>query len=168
LIAEVGYDRLSVEGIATRAGVGKAALYRRWPGKPALVIDAVRTWRAERGLGEPPDTGSLRGDLDAVVSAYHAARGTAAEQDAAVLAGLLTATAQHPELRAVVTVPREFLGAILQRAAARGEIPPDRDLSLIADAALGLNLVGVIAGQPLTQERLAQVLYDVVYRLATT
>jgi AcrR family transcriptional regulator len=156
-----------MEAIATRARVGKAALYRRWPSKTALVVDAVRAWRDERGIGQPPDTGTLHGDLDAVAGSFQGTPERAAQRDRAVLAGLLTATARHPELGAVISVPREFLGTILERAAARGEIPGDRDISLIVDAALGLNLVNVVLGRPLTRQRLAQVLFEVVYPLAT-
>src|SRR5919201_4334058 len=66
LIAEVGYDRMTIDAIAARSGASKPTLYRRWPhGKPELVADAIRERRAEGG--EPPETGSLRGDLLALV-----------------------------------------------------------------------------------------------------
>src|SRR3954447_19240453 len=67
LIAEVGYDRMTVDAIAARGGVSKPTLYRRWPhGKPQLVADAIRERHAERG--PVPDTGSLRDDLLALVA----------------------------------------------------------------------------------------------------
>src|ERR671929_1968498 len=64
LIAEVGYDGATVEGIAERAGVGKPTIYRRWAGKAEIVAEAIR---ARKGAGGPADTGSLRGDLRALV-----------------------------------------------------------------------------------------------------
>jgi AcrR family transcriptional regulator len=60
-LGEVGYARLSVERVAERAGASKASLYRRWPGKTELVMDAV--YHALPDPQAPPDTGSLRGDL---------------------------------------------------------------------------------------------------------
>src|SRR6185437_11527321 len=67
LIAEVGYDRTTVDAIAHRAGVSKPTLYRRWPhGKPELVADAIRDRHAE--INQTPDTGSLRGDLLALTN----------------------------------------------------------------------------------------------------
>ena len=68
LIGEVGYDRATVEAIAHRAGVSKPTIYRRWPGgKQEIVVEALRTKRAE--CGELPDTGTLRGDLMAMLDA---------------------------------------------------------------------------------------------------
>lgn len=60
LLAEVGYGRLTIEGVAARAGVGKTTIYRRWPSKPALVV-AVAERLAEKV--RRPDTGSTRRDL---------------------------------------------------------------------------------------------------------
>src|SRR3954470_4023103 len=66
LLTEVGYDRMTVDALAARAGVSKPTIYRRWPGgKPEIVADAIRSKRAE--AGELPDTGSLRGDLMALL-----------------------------------------------------------------------------------------------------
>ena len=68
-VAELGYDRLSMDDIASRAGVGKAAIYRRWPSKAVVVADAIAHWRRRHGPVEPPNTGSLRGDIEALVAA---------------------------------------------------------------------------------------------------
>src|SRR5579884_1376466 len=68
-LGEHGYDRMSMDDIAARARVGKAAIYRRWPSKAAVVADAIAHWRRGLGPTEPPDTSSLRGDIDAVVAA---------------------------------------------------------------------------------------------------
>src|ERR1700742_756538 len=67
LVAEVGYDRMTVEALAARAGVSKPTIYRRWPGgKPEIVADAIRSKHADGD--HTPDTGSLRGDLLAFLS----------------------------------------------------------------------------------------------------
>src|SRR3954471_11071434 len=66
LVGEVGFDRMSVEAIAARAGGSKPTIYRRWPGgKGEIVVEAIRALRAE--AGQLPDTGTLRGDLPALL-----------------------------------------------------------------------------------------------------
>ena len=57
-LAEQGYDRMSMDDLASRAKVGKAAIYRRWPSKAAVVADAIDHWRRGRGPVQPPNTGS--------------------------------------------------------------------------------------------------------------
>ncbi|MEA2227104.1 MAG: hypothetical protein QOF04_734, partial [Solirubrobacteraceae bacterium] len=66
LVAQVGYDRMTVDAIAERAGVSKPTIYRRWNGKSEVVADAIRHRKDEAVAA---DTGSLRGDLLAVVHA---------------------------------------------------------------------------------------------------
>src|SRR5438132_7533609 len=65
LFAEVGLEGLTVEGVAARAGVGKATIYRRYPGKVDIVVAAAR--RFTEGPVEAPDTGTTRGDLRELV-----------------------------------------------------------------------------------------------------
>src|SRR6476619_1461080 len=60
VLADVGYDRLTMDAVATRAKASKATLYRRWNGKVSLVIDALLSVKSTPDL---PDTGTLRGDL---------------------------------------------------------------------------------------------------------
>src|SRR5258708_40071946 len=57
-VAEQGYDRLSMDDIASRAGVGKPAIYRRWPSTAGVVADAIAHWRGRLGPVEPPNTRS--------------------------------------------------------------------------------------------------------------
>ena len=66
LVAEIGYDAMSIEAVAARAKSSKATIYRRWPGKAELVAEAMRR-RSRAGPRGLPDTGSLRGDLLALV-----------------------------------------------------------------------------------------------------
>ena len=68
VLAETGFERMTIDEVATRARAGKATLYRRWPSKSELVIDAVACMK--RGAYDPsslPDTGTLRGDLVAMI-----------------------------------------------------------------------------------------------------
>src|SRR6188472_471759 len=122
LIAEVGYDRMTVDAIAARSGVSKPTLYRRWPhGKPALVADAIRERHA--ASGPPPDTGSLRGDLLAFVAVQ-----TGQLLDEIHLAcGLLTQMRTSPQLAAlmqehVIAEERARFETMLERARARDEL----------------------------------------------
>ena len=127
LLAEVGYDRMSMDAVAARARASKATIYRRWPGKRELVLDAVRSRVAD--IVEPPDTGSLRGDIIATLRVMADGIGG---QDAALMAGVLRAMRSTPELadcvRTQVLEQKRYIGRLLvERAVARGELPADAD-----------------------------------------
>jgi AcrR family transcriptional regulator len=135
LLAEVGYERMSVDAIAAAAGVSKPTIYRRWAGKHELVADAIRLHPHTQAPA--PDTGSLRGDLIAAVrqSADHQL------ENAPVTAGLASRLRESEELarlvreHAVVVVRGRFM-TILERAAARGEIAAEPAVtSLFAEIA---------------------------------
>ncbi|ORV99744.1 TetR/AcrR family transcriptional regulator [Mycobacterium kyorinense] len=169
-VAELGYDRLSMDDIATRAGVGKAAIYRRWPSKAVVVAEAIAHWRRRLGPVEPPDTGSLRGDIEAVI-AVMPELDTANSSTIQVVVGVATAAMHNPVLAAamddlVLSPPRHAVRTLLDRAVARGEIPAGRDLSLIPDVALGLNVLRVITGRPIDRVYIRRVLEDVILPLA--
>jgi AcrR family transcriptional regulator len=130
--AEHGYDRLSMDDIAARAHVGKAAIYRRWPSKGAVVVGAILWWREQVAAIAAPDTGSLRGDAEAMITAVpdfdDADRGIIS-----VILGVATAAAHDPLLAAALEEhalarPREALAATsrLPRAPAgpAGTAPP--------------------------------------------
>src|ERR1700753_60662 len=68
VLAETGYDGMTIDMVAARAKAGKATLYRRWASKPELVLEAVACMKSKGlDLASPPDTGTLRGDLVAMV-----------------------------------------------------------------------------------------------------
>src|SRR5258708_36634690 len=67
-LTENGYDATNIDDIAARAGVGKAAIYRRWSSKAALIADTLVYWRPDLVTNERPGTGSLAGDLDPIVA----------------------------------------------------------------------------------------------------
>jgi AcrR family transcriptional regulator len=130
LLADVGYDRLSIESIAARCGTGKTTIYRRWPDKASLVTDAVAA-AAMHQAREIPDTGVLRDDMILFGAKWHSPD----SQRDGIVAGLLTAMRHHPELRTAVddafSQPgQQAFRLMVQRAVERGDItdPPDTDL----------------------------------------
>jgi AcrR family transcriptional regulator len=170
-LADLGYDRLSMDEIAARARAGKGALYRRWPSKAALVVDAVIAWREQLAPLAIPDTGSLRGDLDALIAAIPDFDDAATRQ-MAVFVGLATAASRDAELKTaladhLLARPRRLLREVLERAVARGEISAERDLDLVPDVMIGLNMLRVLLGEAPDREFVRQVLETIVYPLVT-
>jgi AcrR family transcriptional regulator len=130
-LAETGYAGLTIERVAERARTGKASVYRRWPTKVELVIDAV--YSGAQGLFEPPDTGDLRPDVLGLLRRI--ARGLDGPLGD-VLRGLFPAVLSDPELdqarvRLVDPAPEPML-AILRRAAERGEVRAEALTDLVA------------------------------------
>jgi len=171
-LAELGYDRLSMDEIAARAHAGKGALYRRWPSKAALVVAAVMAWREQAAPLMIPDTGSLTGDIDAMIAAVPDFDDVA-KQQMAVFVGLAGAASRDPELRIALSAnllarPRHAVRAIVDRAVARGEVAPELDLELVPDIMLGLNLLRILLGDPPDREYIARVLNTIIYPLITT
>lgn len=129
LLVERGLSGMTVGAVARAAGSGKAAVYRRWSSKTELVVAAVR---ALYDPPEVPDTGTLRGDL--VGCALFFARPD--DRSARVLASLLGELAHDEELRdaayrAIGEPPAAAFGTVLQRWAAKGEIPAEVPLPLL-------------------------------------
>jgi AcrR family transcriptional regulator len=140
VLAETGYDGMTIDMVAARAKAGKATLYRRWSSKAELVIDAVACMKHNNiDLAHLPDTGTLRGDLIAMIKPHALEDG---ERKLQVMAGLISMLSRDPGLaeavRAALVEPRAAVNRFLiRRAADRGEIPADRDietLSLIGPA----------------------------------
>ena len=137
LLIEAGYGSLTMEAVRARAGVGKATIYRRWSSKEELVRDAIVFLHDEF---ETPDTGSLRGDYEALAQVVRASasRGGAAS----LMPRLLGESVNDPELFAIfrahlVEPRRAALRTVLERAIARGEIRAGIDLELIIDLFAG-------------------------------
>ena len=135
LLVEVGYSGLTVEGIAQRAGVGKATIYRRWPSKLPLVIEAFGQLP---GL-EDSDSGDLATDLEQMLRSY--LRNYHDTPLGAIMPSLAGELPHNPELMElfapVVKARRQPLIRALERAVARGEVPADTDLDLAADLIFG-------------------------------
>ncbi|MDN3497260.1 TetR/AcrR family transcriptional regulator [Planococcus sp. APC 4015] len=134
VLAETGYDGMTIEMVATRAKAGKATLYRRWASKSDLVLDAVACmkWK-DLDLASPPDTGTLRGDLLALVKSPTIQE---SEKKLKVMAGIASMIARDPELaaaaREALVEPRAAANRIIfGRAIDRGEIRADCDIELL-------------------------------------
>jgi AcrR family transcriptional regulator len=137
LLERIGFPDLSIEAIATDAGVSKATVYRWWPNKGALVVDAFAA-STERKL-HFPDTGSVFQDvslqMQQVVAIFRSRRGK-------IVAALLGAGQSDHELleafRARFLRPRrQEAYKTLRRGIERGELPPSLDLDLVLDILYG-------------------------------
>jgi len=150
-LREHGYSQTNMNDIAARAGVGKAAIYRRWSSKAALMADALVYWRPDLLTDDAPNTGSLKGDLDAIVERTARNDDTLISNEL-VLRVALEAT-RDPELASVldelmVFKGRRLMTTILNQAIQRGEVA-EQDWSLVADALTAMALMRVISGQAL-------------------
>lgn len=135
VLAETGYDGMTIDMVAARAKAGKATLYRRWASKNELVIDAVAFMKkADIDDAHLPDTGTLRGDLLAMIKPHSIDDG---EKKLQIMAGLMSMLSRAPELadaaNAAIVEPRAAANrALMQRAIDRGEIAADCDIDTLA------------------------------------
>ena len=168
LLAEVGYDRMSMDAVAQRARASKATIYRHWPGKYELVLDAIRS----RGVSEisPADTGSLRGDL---LAALHSIADGIASEDIELMAGAVRAMRAAPELAncvrdSMIEDKRSVARVIVDRAVGRGELPAHADPDLLHQVAPAMVLFRLlICAQPADEPYLEHVVDDVLVPLLT-
>jgi AcrR family transcriptional regulator len=137
VFAEDGFEGLTMEAVAARAGVGKATLYRRYPGKAELVIRAASCLSAAEA--PEPDTGSLRGDLQAIArNLVHLLTATVAGRCVPELvAALPRCTQLAGEHRRFVAARRRYTARAVRRAVVRGEVGAATDAELIADLLAG-------------------------------
>ncbi|MBO0714714.1 MAG: TetR/AcrR family transcriptional regulator [Acidimicrobiales bacterium] len=129
LLAEVGYDRLTVDAVAARAHASKATIYRRWPSKAELVIDVVGS------LAPMPDLAD-RGSLEADIRAVLGAKEMVDDFRLGLMSGLVGVMARDPELARVFQqrflAPRaRALRQLFERGVGRGELSPEHDLDLL-------------------------------------
>lgn len=126
-LVELGWSGLTLSDVAVRAGVAKTTLYRRWPGKNELVVDAVAELFDELRL---PDSGSLHSDIEGVVLQFAAllARPEARSGLMAVVAESTLDEALRERIRtSVVDRQKRLVVAGRKRAQERGELPPEKD-----------------------------------------
>jgi AcrR family transcriptional regulator len=137
LLKTQGYAKLTIEAIAAKAGVGKTTIYRRWPSKGPLVIEAIS---GLIHLGPMVDTGQTAKDLTAFLRAVMSALG--APLIGTTIPGLTADMANDPEVaepfrRYIIEPKRARLAAILDRAEARGELLGPADRELVLDMMVG-------------------------------
>jgi len=151
-LAERGYAGLSFEAVATRAGVHKTTVYRRWPERPALVLEALLEF-SERTV-PLPDRGSLHADLLAMAKAI--AANLSAPEVAAVLRALIAAR-HEPAIAAAVDrywrARFDLVAEVVRRGMVRGELPADVSADLLIEALIGpLYLRALVTGEALDEK----------------
>ncbi|OBA98650.1 TetR family transcriptional regulator [Mycolicibacterium fortuitum] len=133
-LAAVGYGRLSVDAVAKRAGVGKAAIYRRWKSKQDLAVDLVT--KVAVAAIDVPDTGTLRGDIRAYLQ--NGREALTHRLARTIIPDLLAEAARDPDYSATIAgqirEPRRLKAAqLFERARERGEIADDADIDVALD-----------------------------------
>ena len=160
LLAERGYEGMTIADVAARAGVGRGALYRRWNSKAEMAFaSVVHPLR----LGEPPDTGTLRGDLFALAGMVHARFSDPSAS--AALAGLVSELRSEPALADALDArlfaeERRWMATIIDRARARGELREAPEPELARQVLVGTISFAALyqPGAPVMAEQIAELL----------
>jgi len=154
-----GYVKLSIEGIAAQAGVGKQTIYRWWSSKAALVIEAYS--EEVSGRYTPPETGSVQGDLEQFLVTVFT--NISQPPSSYVMTGLIAEAQTNPEIgekffNGFILGRRQVLKEILQGGVDRGEIQPDVELSIITDMFFGPMWYRLLIGHAALDKEFAQTL----------
>jgi len=162
-LVERGYDELTIDAVATRAETSRAVLYRRWPGKKDLVLAAL-VHQAKTEAVDIPDTGSLRGDIVALMHEVNKVRPRLVAQLLTRLGGFYTdANTNLAELSSYVLGGRDaIVDQVIARAVARGEIEAGQVSGRVARVPFDLfRLELVMTMQPVPQEVIEEIIDDV-------
>ena len=164
LLTDQGYAGMSVEGVASEAGVGKTTIYRRYASKEELVVAALGVLKDD--LGPPPDTGSGRTDIVEMIvqTQVTVERG----QGFAMLGALLVEERRNPELlelfrERIMRPRRDDVIMVLRRGVDRGEIRADIDLEVAVHAMVGAVFMRHILGVPESRKRVEETV-DTIWR----
>jgi AcrR family transcriptional regulator len=137
LLTEAGLGGVTIDEVSKRSGVAKTTIYRHWPNRSALIIDACL--RMTDGDEEPPDTGSLEGDVQAILTNLAELLVTA--RWSSILPSIVDAAERDPGIAELHSRLQRWhaapLRAALERAVLNGQMSPEADLSAIAAALLG-------------------------------
>ena len=167
LLAAEGYARLTMDRVALKAAVAKTSLYRRWPSKESLVVEAIqRVQMAERPV--VPDTGSLRRDMLGYLRSLVRYRRAQSDAIAAVMSEIIAnreladAVRQH-----VVGTLLSSFRVIVERSIARGELPSSTDVELLSSLPLALvHQRRLLTGEP-ADEAFAKRIVDQFFDLSS-
>lgn len=148
LFAELGPDALGIEQVAARAGVGKATIYRRWPGKEEMLLDALGSLATK--MPEPQGR-SVRADLTALLTAV--CRDAADPRRARLFALLQGEGIRYPRLMAryvetVVQPRRDLVRSVLRRGIGTGELRENADIEAAAFLLEGAVLASMYGSEP--------------------
>jgi AcrR family transcriptional regulator len=153
VVAEVGYERFNMDLVAQKAHVSKGSLYQRWPSKAHLIVAALNANRVEVAA---PDTGSYLGDVRELCKRWLAADVPGDRRG--LLLALLEGSRRDLELSRLMTEQMGQGGVnpmaeVLAAADARGELPPNVDLELMAELPLALAISGLLfRDAPITEQ----------------
>lgn len=144
LLAEVGFEAMSMEAITARAGVGKTTIYRRYASKAELVADAIETIREAIII---PNTGNFERDLDALIQ--NAAQITLTPLGRQAVAMIMSSASSNAEFAQIYWTKylqprRQAFAIVLERAKARNKVRPDIDPGLVFDTMSGIMLYALI------------------------
>jgi len=162
VLADVGYDRLTMDAVATRAKASKATLYRRWNDKASLVVDALLLTKDSVAV---PDTGNLRDDL---LELYCGLGGLTDPRGLAMFSSVITAISRDADFAAAfrekVVGPKIAASeAVYARAKERGEVRSDLDARLFGPALAGICLHRLyILGEAPDQEAVARIIDQII------
>lgn len=163
-LGEKGYDDFNLEAVARRSGVHKTTVYRRWPTREALVVDALDS-RSDR-YSPIAESGSVRDDLVSFAEVVQEKLSSA--HGKAMLKSLVAAVDQSPEILAkVASFWRERLdvgAALVSKGIERGELPANTNIDLVVEGLLAPIYIRVLFGQPLTDRQYQEDLADVILR----
>ena len=161
-LVEVGFARLTMESVAARARTGVAVLYRRWPCKDDLVLAAIQHYGATHPV-EIPDTGTLRGDMIALLGGVSSGRVAFAAAVSAAFSGLLASSGlTSAEVRErLISGQAPWSTEIYRRAHERGEIDLDRIPGVVLRMPFDLMRHDMLMTyKPIADERILEIVDD--------
>jgi AcrR family transcriptional regulator len=166
LLADVGYGSLTMDAVASEAGVGKATIYRRWRTKQDLVVDTISD--LNRAEASTPDTGSVEADLRSMM---HQMVAMITGPTGAATLSLLSTIPHQPALAEAfrngpIAVWRDAFATIWSNAERRGEVQPGLAGSIVAESTSALMVQRwLLTGEPVDEAYADQVLETVVMPL---
>ena len=147
MVAAQGVTATTIEGIAAEAGVGKTTIYRRWESKTELIVAAVAQMAPR---GDPPDTGTLYGDLKALAELQR--QRLAGTGLLTVAPRVLAESMNDPELHqgfleSVIIPLRGLIRLFIERAVERGDLRPDLDVEALVDILHSLPIYKILTSR---------------------
>jgi AcrR family transcriptional regulator len=144
LLAEVGFDAISIDAIASKAGVGKTTIYRRYGGKAELVADAIESIRQDVVI---PDTGDFWTDIEQLIE--NAAQISLSPLGRKTVGMIISSASSNQQFAQIYWTKylqprRQAFAIVLERAKARQQIQADLDAGLVFDAISGIMLYALI------------------------
>jgi len=144
LLGEVGFDAISIEAIASRAGVGKTTIYRRYSGKAELIADAIESMREEVLI---PDTGNLTSDIDRLIeNAAQISLNPLGRQTVSMIISSASSNSEFAQIywQKYLQPRREAFDIVIERAKSRNEVSQDLDSGLVFDTMSGIMLYAML------------------------